>query len=158
MGYIETVFGYTVIKDNGGNHCMSTTDFLRLIAKKMSINGKSVDLTEAIYEIDDDETWEIKLYNDIVDPYHPKMKSVTLENCDEYNDLLHSLVYRNCPDIRNACCFEGIIVDIVDYSTKPKTSLQERLDMAKKWIDDLDQQSRIDKDKWHIVHESNCCS
>ncbi len=161
MGYLETILGYTRndFKGKNNNHCMSTTDFLRLIAKKMSINGKSVDLTEeGVYEIDE-EIWEIELYDDIFDPYHPKMKSVTLKDYDEYYDLKNSLVYKKCPDIRvgTACCFEGIIVDVT-HSPKPKASLQERLDMAKKWIDELHEQSRIDAFEWHIVHEENCCS
>ncbi len=165
MDDLGTVLGYTTkLSNSNGHHCMSTTDFIHLIAKKLSINGKFFDFTEKILnEFENEETWEIELYDDIIviNPYNPEMRSVTLENYDECS-MEYVLAYKKCPDILigNAFCFEGIIVDIVNGDCyKPKKSIKYRLNMAKRWINELHQQSRINKDEWSLVNVGfYCCS
>ncbi len=49
MGDLGTVLGYTINpKRKSGNHCMSDPDFFRLIAKQISIDGKSVSITKKL--------------------------------------------------------------------------------------------------------------
>ncbi len=182
MGHLVTVIGYTIGCEN---HGMSRADFFRLIAKKMWVDGLAINPTDKsveniIKDVGGHDTprpkaanLKIELYDDIFDTDPPETDSDTpetidadtpetvyIDNVDEYTDLLTTLAYRDCPDIRvgTVCCFEGIIVDYDGEYDEPTTSLKYRYKIAKKWIKKLDQQSRIDQKQWHLVSKRNCCS
>nr|QBK86507.1 MAG: hypothetical protein LCMAC102_03020 [Marseillevirus LCMAC102] len=144
------MIGYTSLEKE------STTDFifLRLIAKKISINDESVTITKEMLNKFNPakDTMKIDLYDDIINPYNLETRSLTYYEYDECCVLTHNLAYKECPDIwiGTLCNFEGIIIDSISFRDKPATNLQSRLDIVKMWIDKLYLQSRIDK--WHIVH------
>nr|QBK86298.1 MAG: hypothetical protein LCMAC102_00930 [Marseillevirus LCMAC102] len=173
MGYLQTVLGIARINPESqkANHSLSTTEFLRLIAKKIFVDGKLVEKIDDFNPYDfepyvsdsesdpDESTMKIELYNDLIN--HPEKKF--LIDSDEYDECLNNpLAYKKCQDIHigTSCCFVGIIIDVVEIGSPSKltSNLEYRIKMAKMWVDELDQQSRIDKDEWYLVLQSNCCS
>ena len=172
MGFLEVVTGYT--KD-GENHALSPKDFVRLIAKEMTFNGKNVDVSDSkeidhifeeleraneTYDVDADV--EIILFDDLTDC---KGEGKLTFGCfDEYMEILGmvytDLRYKECPGIciGTACCFEGIIVNITGpCGEEYNIELQERFEAAMGWIEKLKTSSRITKD-WKFATKNNCCS
>ena len=172
MGYVETVLGYSV---KGRNHRTDDTEILRLIAKKVTLNGENVDPTKArafsdlfdlLREADDnniDADVEITLHDDIVSG---REQELYFERYNQYYEAMYGapfLQYKKNPDILvgYACCFDGIIVHTAkvpgDDTPKYETPLEERLQAAKDWVAELRKTSRISGD-WELVMLNNCCS
>nr|QBK86611.1 MAG: hypothetical protein LCMAC102_04060 [Marseillevirus LCMAC102] len=174
--YVDNVIGYTAynLDGNEGNHSTSFSDFIRVIAKRVYIDGKAIEITKRVIDENCDDftdrktKWQIEFHDDIVNVRNPEIRSVKWD-IDEFSDemSLYNLAYAKCLDIRigSTCCFDGIIVNYEydkyeydEYDYYPtQTTITYRLLMADQWIAALYTQSRIDR-LWTCVEQKNCCS
>lgn len=159
MGYQETVFGF------GKNHMRVN---LRLMFKKVTINGNEVSLDQSLEDLEEAgymmANYIATIQDDVYFLHAPDTTEFKLDSIDAFSELFNNnLISREygLSFIQSEYCFVGICLFRSDDDENDGVSfsddLLKEINTAKQWMSELQAENRFPQDV-KLMIQKNCCS